>query len=188
MCPRRHCPALPHVLAAHLHPRAAPTSPGLLLVRLTASDTLAKHHQDLPGECLHPLRFHPLPDSHTPDTFRREHTPRHVLLSRADAKPSAQTCRCARWHLPLLFLLSRSHNRFRVAPCYNERPGSPCSIFYGGANAALPSFKPSQGFVSTHLMQIQQIWGYVSESGAEAKAVRQIYTRAGPLRSCSCEK
>lgn len=37
-------------------------------------------------------------------------------------------------------------------------------------------------------MQIQQIWGYVGETGAEVKAARQIYTRAGPLQTCSCEK
>lgn len=38
VCPRCSCFALSHVLAAHLHPCAAPASSGLLLVRLTTSE------------------------------------------------------------------------------------------------------------------------------------------------------
>lgn len=60
MCPRCGCSALSYVLAAHLHPRAAPASSGLLLVSLTTSETHAyihECHQDLHDECSHPLLF-----------------------------------------------------------------------------------------------------------------------------------
>lgn len=45
-----------------------------------------------------------------------------------------------------------------------NRPGSPCSIFHGRASAALSSYKPSQGFITTHLMQIRHIWVDLSEA------------------------
>lgn len=60
MCPWCGCSALSYVLAAHLHPRAAPASSGLLLVSLTTSETHAcihECHQDLHDECSHPLLF-----------------------------------------------------------------------------------------------------------------------------------
>lgn len=117
------------------------------------------------------------------------HTHTHHAMCCCHAPSAdAKACRCTCSHLPSLSL-SRSHDRFScVAPRCNERPGSPCSIFHAGANAALSSFKPSQGFVSTYLMQIPQIWGYVGETGAEVESARQIYTRARPLQICSCER
>lgn len=159
MCPRCHCPALPHVLAAHLHPRAAPTSPGLLLVRLTASDTLT----NTAGIFL--MNVYTLSFS--------IHFLIHTHLTRTDAHTRTHTTPCVavmRRALTLKLRCKRADAHVRtfsgsfaetlprsLAPRYNEGPGSPCSIFHAGANAALPSFKPSQGFVSTQLMQIQQI-------------------------------
>lgn len=52
VCPRRRRFALSHVLAAHLHPCAAPASSGLLLVRLTTS---AAHTQQTPRASASPV-------------------------------------------------------------------------------------------------------------------------------------
>lgn len=134
---------------------SSPCCPHISWTTAGTSDRLRHartHRPDLPDERLHPLLFHPLPDSHTPDT----HT-HHAMCCCHAPSADAKACRCTCSHLPSLSL-SRSHDRFScVAPRCNERPGSPCSIFHAGANAALSSFKPSQGFVSTYLMQIPQI-------------------------------
>lgn len=125
--------------------------------------------------------------THT-DTDTDTHTHTHHAMCFCHALTLKLRCRCTCSHLLSLFRWAAPTIASPVWPLrYNERPGSPCSIFHAGANAALSSFKPSQGFVSTHLMQIQQIWGYVRETGAEVEAARQIYTRAGPFQICSRE-
>lgn len=72
-------------------------------------------------------------------------------------------------------------------PPYKERPGSPCSIFHARARTALSSYKPSQGFITTHLMQIRQIWVDCAETiqSAGVGATPQICMHSGQLQICS---
>ena len=133
-----------------------------------------------PDECLHPLLFHPLPDSQTHLTHRDAHT--HTHSSRAmccchapsaDAKAPVQTCRCTCSHLLSLFRWAAPTIASPVWPlAITNGLDHLAPYFIPERNAALSSFKPSPGFVSTHLMQIQQLWGYVSETGANLHPCR----------------
>lgn len=188
MCPRCGCSAPPYVLAAHLHPRAAPASSGLLLVRLTGSEgkTHTHDHQDHHDWCLHPLLLSPPPLSLlflssliSRPPHHSTHTHTHARQTDAHTTPCALVMHWAPWapraskhghtcsHLlaavhPVVLTVPPVARLF-FPPCLgpppcNERPGSPCSIFHARARTALSSYKPSQGFITTHLMQIRQIW------------------------------
>lgn len=64
---------------------SSPCCPHISWTTAGASDRLRhtrKHHRDLPDECLHPLHFHLLPDSHTPDTSSDTHTTPCVAVMR----------------------------------------------------------------------------------------------------------
>lgn len=165
VCPRRRRFALSHVLAAHLHPCAAPASSGLLLVRLT---TRSKHHEHQHHQCF-------LSSAHV---CRRARTARRALPLKVQTlvftpSPTHSSCSCdsscgATSHVWL--------------PRHNERPRSPGSIFHAGA-AALSSSGLSQGFITSDPTQIRQIWTDLTETGCGAGVAARLNVRSERVKA-----
>lgn len=93
MCPWCGCSALSNVLAAHLHPCAAPASSGLLLVRLTTSEIHTCTHMHTHART-HTIRTVTI-NVYTPSFSL---LPLSLLLSLISQRPSDKCALTHTWH------------------------------------------------------------------------------------------
>lgn len=181
VCPRRRRFALSHVLAAHLHPCAAPASSGLLLVRLTTS---AAHTQQTPRASASPVFSLQRTRVQTCTHGTSAHVCRRARMARRALPLKVQT---------LVFTPSPTHSSCSCdsscgatshvwLPRHNERPRSPGSIFHAGA-AALSSSGLSQGFITSDPTQIRQIWTDLTETGCGAGVAARLNVRSERVKA-----